>query len=381
MTETPKNKRLFWTLLIIGLLLRLALAYFQYSGDIKNHFVWGNGFLENPVDFFSRHFPGFNDPNYPPLAIIFFALSNLLHQMISGLFLFLNQTISFFPSFLVPFIIHENMRYAFLKLPGIIADIFTFTLIYKFLNKLKSPKPLLLASLYLFNPAVIYISSVWGQIEPLTNLFLAWSLYLAIYSPRRYFSIFVFALGVLTKQTTLWFGPLYLVLWIKQMSKDEFFKGLILSIGAFFTSFLLFRLGPASAIQIYFQTLTGSSTLVSDAAWNIWYFLFPPGTEDAITIIGISVRTISIVILLGSLFYLLVKELKSFSLPRFLNHLFIWSLLVFFVQTRVHERHLAPALLFCLLTPGIFSRYLLDFFALSAYHMYNLYWSLRLPFI
>ena len=381
MTETSKTKRFFWTILILGLIIRLVLAYFQYSGDIKNHFVWGNGFLENPVDFYSRHFPGYNDPNYPPLAIIFFAAANLLYQAFSGLFLFLNRTFSFFPSFLVPLITHENMRYAFLKLPGIIADIFTFTIIYKFLTKQKSKRPLLLAGLYLFNPAVIYISSVWGQIEPITNLFLVWSLYLAVYSPLRYFSILVFALGVLTKQTTLWFGPLYLILWLKQLTKDEVFRGLVLSLGAFFASFLLFKIGPGSAIGIYFQTLSGSSSLVSDAAWNIWHFLFPTGTEDSVLLGGISVRTISIAILLISLGYFLFKELKNFSIPRFLNHLFIWSLLVFFIQTRVHERHLAPAILFSLITPGLFSRYLLDFFALSAYHMYNLYWSLRLPFI
>ncbi|MFZ3069205.1 MAG: hypothetical protein WA052_02700 [Microgenomates group bacterium] len=381
MTEKTQTKRLFWIILILGLVIRLVLAYFQYSGDIKNHFVWGNGFLENPVDFYSRHFAGYNDPNYPPLAIIFFAAANLLHQAVSSFLLLLNRTFSFFPSFIVPLIIHENTRFAFLKLPGIIADIFTFTIIYKFLTKQKSKRPLLLASLYLFNPAVIYISSVWGQIEPLTNLFLVWSLYIALYSPLRYFSILVFALGVLTKQTTLWFGPLYLILWLKQLTKDEIFRGLVLSLGAFFASFLLFRIGPSSAISIYFQTLSGSSTLVSDAAWNIWHFLFPPGTEDAITIKGISVRSLSIFILFSSLFYLIIKELKNFSMSRFLNHLFIWSLLVFFIQTRVHERHLAPAILFCLLTPGLFSRYLLDFFVLSAYHMYNLYWSLRLPFI
>ncbi len=381
MAKTDKNKRIFWLVLVLGLIIRLAIAYFQYSGDIKNHFAWGNGLLNDPVGFYSRHFPGFNDPNYPPLAIIFFSVANLFHQAITGLILFLNKSIDIFPSFLVPLFISENMRYAFLKFPGILADIFTFILIFKFLEKRQSIKPLLLSALYLFNPAVIYISSVWGQIEPLTNLFLVWSLYIAIYSPYRLLSIFIFALGVLTKQTTLWFAPLYLILWLKQMNKDELFKGIILSLATFFTSFLLIRLGPGSAIRIYFQTLSGSSNLVSDAAWNIWHFIFPIGTEDTILFGPLSVRSISIFILLISLAYLLIKLHKNFSIIRLLNYLFIWSLLVFFIQTRVHERHLAPAIMFCLLTPGIFSRYLLDFLLLSSYHMYNLYWSLRLPFI
>lgn len=381
MAETHKNKRIFWIVLILGLIIRLVIAYFQYSGDIKNHFVWGNGLLENAVGFYSRHFPGFNDPNYPPLAIIFFAIANLIYQSITGLILFLNKTIGIFPSFLVPLFIGENMRYAFLKFPGIFADLITFIFIFKFLNKKQSKYPLLLAGLYLFNPAVIYISSVWGQIEPLTNMFLVLSLYTAIYSPVRAFSIIIFALGVLTKQTTLWFVPIFLTLWLKQMNRDELFKGIIFSFATFFASFLIFRLGPGSAINIYFQTLSGSSTLVSDAAWNIWHFIFPVGTNDSILLGPVSVRSISIFILLASLAYILIKEYKDFSINRFLNNLFVWSLLVFFLQTRVHERHLAPAILFCLLTPGLLSRYLLDFFTLSAYHMFNLYWSLRLPFI
>lgn len=381
MTEIRKNNRRFWIILTIGIVVRLALAYFQYSGDIKNHYVWGNGFLDNPIGFFSRHFSGFNDPNYPPLAIIFFAAANLLYQTLVGVILFLNRTVSIFPSLLVPLFLSENMRYAFLKLPGIIADIFAFILIYKFLRKQKSPNPQLLASLYLLNPAVIYISSVWGQIEPLVNLFLVWSLYSAIYSPRKYLSILIFALGALTKQTTLWFTPFYLILWQKQMGFDDVFRGLTLSLGTFFTSFLLFKLGPVAAVRIYIQTLSGSSALVSDAAWNVWHFLFPIGTNDAVVFGPVSVRSLSILILLVSLIWLLIKEFKNFSISQFLNHLFIWSLLVFFIQTRVHERHLAPALLFCLLTPGLLSRFLLDFAALSVYHMYNLYWSLRLPFI
>ena len=272
----------------------------------------------------------------------------------------------------------------FLKLPGIFSDIGIGYLIYKIALFLKSPKPLLTATLYLLNPAVIYISSVWGQIESVTNFFLLYSLYLSLVPEKqniKLLSLPVFCLAVLIKQTAFWFTPFYLLLWIKEIDWQGIVKGFITSIVIFFGSYLSIGLHPVAAVKSYFSTLSGSSTTVADAAWNVWYFLFPNLPSDSQKIGLISIRQLSIILLSLVLIFLIVRLIKKYSIGRLLSYLFVWSLVVFFLQTRVHERHLAPALMFCLLTPRLFTRFLLDFIILSAYHMYNLYWSLRLPFI
>jgi Gpi18-like mannosyltransferase len=373
------TKRRLILFLVLGLVIRLAIGYFQFSGDLKNHLVWGNSFLEAPFGFFSRHFFGFNDPNYPPLAILLFAFSNLLYSICFSIINFLNQSFSVFPSFLVPLFSSENMQMLFLKLPGIFSDLGIAFVLYLFSRKLKITPLIFL--IFLFNPAFIYTSTVWGQIEPVTSFFLILSLYQGIYGKQKYLSLIVFALAVLTKQTALWLTPLFFCLWWKEIRPKYLFLGLFGALVTFFFFYLPFGLAPWGAIKSYLATLSGSSTLVSDAAWNIWYFIFPGRVEDSLLLGFLSVRTISIIILLASLVLIVKDTLIEYSHARLLRNLFFWSLLVFFIQTRVHERHLYFALLFLLLSPKITKVFWLEYLPLSVYHYLNLYQSLGLPFI
>lgn len=365
----------------LALLTRIAIFFFQYSGDVKNHFVWGNGFLSWPFGFYSQHFPGYNDPNYPPFTIVLFALCNLLLSSLTSAVQYLNLHFRIFPSNLVPLFMSENMRYAFLKLPAIFSDIGIGLLLYK-LSKLRREKNIYLAAIfYLFNPAVIYISSVWGQIESLTLYFLLLSIYFVLYKKDKHHSLLFFTLAALTKQTALWFAPFYLLLWIRKLSVREWIKAIIWSTFCFCGLYLMVGLNPFMGIANYFSTLAGSSNVVSDAAWNIWFFLFPQNTPDTVHLGIFSVRFISISVLIAALVFLITDLIRKYNEGKLFAYLFFWSLLVFFIQTRVHDRHLAPALVFCLITPGVTSRYFLDYLLLSAYHMSNLMWSLRLPFI
>ena len=373
------TKRTLFILLALGLILRLCIGYFQFSGDLGNHLVWGNSFLSNPLGFYSRHFSGFNDPNYPPLAIIFFGISNLLYAGSLALVRKLNSAVSIFPSLLLPLFESENMKMFFLKLPGMLSDVGIAYLLYLFSKKLKiSP---IISIFYLFNPAFIYTSTVWGQIEPVTSLFIILSLYLALFGKDKKLSLVAFAISVLTKQTALWLTPLFILLWCKEMNQKQLLKGMLLSVGTFFLFYLPFGLLPVDAIKNYLTTLSGSSTLVTDAAWNIWFFIFPGRVEDSVTIGFLSVRNISIILLLIALSVIMYQLLKKYSHSRFFYGLFVWALLAFILQTRVHERHLSFALLFLLLTPGLSKTYYLDYLTLSVYHYLNLYQSLGLPFI
>lgn len=379
-----KQTKIILLLLLLSLLVRLFFLFPQYSGDVKNHFVWGSSFAQNPVGFYSRHFPGFNDANYPPVAIFLFALSNLLLLAFRNFFQHLNNLLPAFPSFLVPIFNHENMQYGFLKLPGILADLGIGFLIFKFLEFRKVKHLYLLTSLYLFNPAVIYLSSVWGQIEPVTNFFLLLSLYLVFFGKTLRFkaaSLIFFTLAALTKQTALWFVPFYLFIWLKSLPARQFLVAVLYSAIGFFLSYLPFGLDPFAALKNYLTTLGGSSSGVSDAAWNFWYLLFPAGAEDSVRLGLFSVRQISIFLLLSLLCFFIYHLTKHYARRTFLQYLFLWSLAVFFLQTRVHERHLAPALVFGLLAFVETPSWWLSYFGLSLFHFLNLFLTLKIPFI
>ncbi len=387
-----KHKKLIG-LLLLGFLIRLSINYFQYSGDIGNHLVWGRGVLEGTLGFFSRKFPGFNDPNYPPVIIYLFGLSVWLYQIATQSVNFLNQTIRIFPSGLVHLMPTLNMQSAFMKLPGIFADIGIAWLIYQLAPTKKKSTKLLLTSLFLFNPAVIYISTVWGQIESLPIFFILLSFYfLSLFEKKQkskidinnwyYLSHLSFTFAVLSKQTALWLLPIMLIVLFKRTSLINFLKGLFVQLISFVLLYLPFTFSLIEPFKIYLQTLSGSTTLAAESVWNIWHFLLPPNAQDSILFLGLSIRFWSILSLTIVYLFVCLRLFLNFEKEDIYNSLFLLSLAAFFIQTRVHEKHLFPALIFLLLvsSPKKLNKYV--FFAvLSVYHMLDLYQSLQLPFI
>ena|SRR3989344_4486729 len=369
--STLMTKKLIY-LILLALLIRLGLIYFQFSGDIRNHLVWGESVINaGTFGFYGRHFSGFNDANYPPLTIFVFAIFRYLYQICNQFIIWQNFNLKFLPSFLIPLFASLNMQAAFMKIPAILADLGIGYLIFK-LTKKK-----FFVFLYLFNPAVIYVSTVWGQIESLPIFFLLLSFF---FLPKRYYlSHFAFVLAVLSKQTALWLLPVYLVVWYQQGGAKTLLRGLTLQAIVFVLFYFPFTLS-LNPFSLYLATLAGSSTLVSDQALNFWYFLFSGRRiEDSTLLLGISVRLWSLVLLaisgLSVCFWFWKKKMKAASA------LFWISIIAFFWQTRVHERHLAPAIAFLLVTDYPKKWKILFYFLLSAYYMYNLFISLRLPFI
>lgn len=371
-----KSNKAVTFILLLGLVLRLFVSHFQYSGDVKNHVAWAGGFVSNPHGFYNQKFPGFNDPNYPPLAIYFFSFSKVVYEAAKSGTLWLNN-FEVFPSALVPFILSENTLIAFYKLPAIIADLLLGLLLYLYLKKQNNKQALLWTSFLVFNPALIYVSAVWGQIESLTILFLCLSL--ASFQKRS--SLIYFSLAVLTKQTALWVLPLYLLIWLKNLSPKKLIQASLLASLVFFFSYLPFGLAPIGAIKNYLATLSGSSTVVSDAAWNLWHFVYKEGTDDSVFLLFTTVRNLSVGLLILSLLPTLAQLVKLKNISDYAALLSIWSALVFFLQTRVHERHFYPSLIFLYFT-NLNSKYkFLLLIILSSFFLANLYDSLKLPFI
>lgn len=375
-------------LLLLGLLLRLFFSYFQYSGDVNNHLAWAIGFLNSPIGFFSHHFPGYNDPNYPPLAIYFFALSRLFYNSMLAISQSLNSSISVFPSSLIPFLLFQNTQIAFLKLSPILADIGISALIYQL--TLNNRRKVLMMSLYLFNPAVIYLSAVWGQIESLPIFFMLLSLFLfrKISNPfNLYLSQLSFLLAILSKQTALWLLPIFLIFWLKNSKLSDFFKSIFVCLLIFMISFRPFLSSDSNLLSpflIYLSTLSGSTGLANEKVWNLWDLIYRGApTLDSTILFFFSVRIWSLILvfvsLLITIFYLIKQKLTEQHL--YLS-LFIFSLVMFFFQTRVHEKHLAPALPFLLLlSTKRLSLILIAIISLSIFFYLNLQFALGLPFI
>lgn len=377
-------KKPFLFLLLAGIVLRLFLVFFQYSGDISNHLIWGQGTLDGLFGFFNRHFHGFNDPNYPPFTILIFGLAWRLYLLIVGFLNFLNQAIPLFPSKIIPLLGTLNMQAVFMKLPIIFADLGVAWLIYQLLPEKKKKTKLILVSLYLFNPAVIYISTVWGQIESITLFFLLLSLYFYFKKGNKeyFFSHVSFVLACLIKQTALWLLPVYLIIWFKKKNPKLFLQGILLQLIVFVLFYFPFTASLTEPFKLYLSTLAGSSTVIADAAWNLWSYFYPAGTNDTVLLLGLSLRFWSLILIGSSYLFVSLRLWKKVTRENIFSSLFFLSMIAFFLQTRVHERHLAPALVFLFLIT--FKKPWLKYLSLtclSLYHFLNLYFTLGLPFV
>ena len=150
-------------------------------------------------------------------------------------------------------------------------------------------------------------------------------------------------MAMLSKQTALWLLPIFLVLWLKDKPLKTFWKGVLLQMLVFVLIYLPFTHGLIEPFVLYIQTLAGSSTLAAEAVWNTWHYLYPPDTQDSTLFLGLSIRLWSLASILFSTSLVTFKYLKS-KLTLY-QALFWVSMIAFFLQTRVHERHLFPALL------------------------------------
>src|SRR4030042_3404133 len=104
------------------------------------------------------------------------------------------------------------------KLPSILADILVAFLIYRITLKISSKKWALIASaIYIFNPAVFFNSSMWGQVDGIGNLLIFGSLFFLIEKKLTPSAIFA-GLSFTFKPIYLFTLPIFLVYLLRNSS-------------------------------------------------------------------------------------------------------------------------------------------------------------------
>src|SRR3989344_8896118 len=213
-------------ILVAAFVVRLLLVFSAYHGDLNNNISWGKIAYENGFDGFygsdrSEDWP-YSAPNQPPLYILLFAFIAFVYESINKIINSLNNTIGIFPSGLVWFWEEKGMT-LLVKLPGIIADLAIAIMIYQYiiirpkLNN-KKIKALLLSTLWLFNPVIIYSSAVWGQTDSLVNA-LGFTAIILLLNRNLIKFVFLFTLSLLFKGSLAIFFPLLVFMLLKQKLK------------------------------------------------------------------------------------------------------------------------------------------------------------------
>ncbi len=270
------------------------------------------------------------------------------------------------------------------KLPNNLADIFSAWLIYKIVQKKNRGWALITVLAYLFNPALIFNSSVWGQADSFLIFLLLLAFYFVLAERQSFWSALFISLAILVKPQAIFALPVLLLILIKEYA----FKKIIL----FAFAFLIFTFGlawpffpskPASGLFGLIWQMGQDYPYITLNAFNFWQLL---GNWQLDQILFVGLPLFGWGIFLFLLATLMILKNTHFNNSNYLNGKIYWAsgliLMAFFLfLTRVHERYLLPALPFFLLAAGLnasvtlFLGYglltLLHF--LNLYHVYSLY--------
>lgn len=242
-------KKIFLVLLA-ALIFRLILSPLTFHVDLFSFAGWGERlYKEGTIDFYQSKSWLYSEPSQPPLVHLIYGFNFYLFEQkflwILSYSTAVITTHNFYPSFFSPLFNFLNWfnslygetpyRWGYvltIKLIPIFADLFIGSIIYLLARKVTTfKKALTLSSLYLFIPYSWYISSLWGQYDQVSFLFLLLA-FLSLLNKRFIvLSPILLVISLSLKPTSLAFVPLYL--WAYILQKPNISKIIIGWTGAF----------------------------------------------------------------------------------------------------------------------------------------------------
>ncbi|MCI9079702.1 MAG: phospholipid carrier-dependent glycosyltransferase [Lachnospiraceae bacterium] len=248
------------------------------------------------------------------------------------------------------------------KLPAIIADMASGWLIYRIASKrVRETGAALLSALYLFCPAVILDSAVWGQTDAVFTLCVALMCYL-VTEEKLIPSYFVFAIGILIKPQTLIFTPVLICgiidqVFLEDFNWNKFFKNLGFGIAAILLiGLLMMPYGFNDALSQYTETL-GSYEYASVNAYNIWTFMGLNWVSQDGYLIGITYKTWGMAAIVLAVVFSIIISLRCKKSPS--KYYFIGAFIVtcvFVFSVRMHERYIFPVMLLLIMCYSVRQR-------------------------
>lgn len=267
----------------------------------------------------------------------------------------------------------------FLKIPANIADILSGLIIYLLTKRWLNQKWAFLGMVvYVLNPAIFFNSSIWGQYDGLSTLFLLLATYAILIKKMPELSSCFMAIAWVIKPQAIAFLPV-LVLTIFTQSKPLRYLTSIISF--FITTILLyFPFFPQNPIFGLIYVNINSTSLFNCTtcfAFNFWQ-LFGNWKNDLGTFLNIPFIIWGMILFTTSL--IIILSAKPFVIKFRPPHFYLTSaltILVFFTfLTRIHERYLFPFFPFLLIAALIKNSMVLKIIYLifSFIHFINLWY-------
>lgn len=270
-----------------------------------------------------------------------------------------------------------------MKIPAMLSDIILATLIFLVVARHSQKKHAYIAvSLFLFNPIVIYNSSVWGQIDAINNLFFYIALF-CLLSKKYFLTILFFTFSIYIKLSLLPLLPLIVLLTLKSMG-GEYRRMVLYLVGA--ASALIVLTLPISSepglwlIEFVKNNSYGELQHITNYTFNFWAVIFNP---DAFVLIpkaseiywGQPLEIWAYILFL--IFYTpilwIVYKSKKVDAPLIFLMSALTCFAMFLFLPRMHERYLYPVFPLLATYIGLKNRYYIEYLVLTGLNFLNLY--------
>jgi Gpi18-like mannosyltransferase len=325
----------FNLVLVLALALLIRLPFIptnaHVSGDIKIYRNWSERIYRQGLTTIYDT----PDVNYPPLLLYYFG---------GGAWL-----IAQLPPALTANGAAVNTM---IKAPAILADLLTTALLFWALRNQTMARRRTVALLYALNPAIWYISALWGQTDAVNTLFLVAAMLLLMQGAVTPAWI-AYALAVGIKGQSVFLAPIIFTLTLARHGVRGLVRGIAAGaiVGALIT--LPWLLSGRLMLVIQRYSPPSRPWLLVVSAYNIWYVMlwghvgrFPPtkllpGLPVSYRVVALAMYAIVVILIVG----LLWKD------PRrpWMLAVVLLNLGMFLILPQMYERYMFATIVFLLL--------------------------------
>ena len=368
-------------ILVVGALLRLLFITNEgFQNDVSSFEAWAIALAQHP---FWQFYPKIGFADYPPGYYYVLAVVGTIWNV---------------------FFAHADAGYTFLKilvkLPAIAADLLVTVLIYRIVLRFATLKwALIAAGVFALNPAAIFISGLWGQIDSIPGGLALLAVYLLMRSddvPERggwYVAgaWLALAYSLFIKPQAAILIPLLIVFALADREKRR--MRIIGSVAGIVASFVMVYAlsapfyATANPIAVFLQLLgqyhAGAAEYAYNSvnAFNLWSislgtrFWLPDVTPIA-WFFPVPQWAMGMGLVVAAAALIVWRYAQEKTAAALLQSAALLLLAFFMLSTRMHERYVFEGIIFSIACIGIARRYLWGSIVLSLVLWSNLIYSL-----
>jgi dolichyl-phosphate-mannose--protein O-mannosyl transferase len=363
-------------LLAVGFILRLLFMGNEgFKNDVSSFEAWTLTLISHP---FSAFYTSTSFADYPPGYFYILAAVGHLYNLIA------------------PHGNYDVLKYL-VKLPAVVMDLVDGVLVYAIVRRFAADRwALVAAAIYVLNPAAIFMSAAWGQVDSVSGGLALLALYLLLRSedlPQGAFpsqivvAWLALSYSLLIKPQAAILIPLFVVFaFVSPERRRERLTatgaGIVGAIALAFALTVPFHptANPANAFAWLYEKYNFGKNVYpynSINAFNLWAIIHPFWQPDSDQILMWPQYFWGILLVAAATVLVLVRYAQARTQVALIEAAALLTLAFFMLATRMHERYIFDGLLFTIAAVAFARRYLVAASIFTFTLFINLFYSLQ----